>query len=70
MMFERVALAKSSSVSCLLASAVILACLPQKQTSVKLDELLAYYYSRDYKVLVGEFSYACYRKWHLYTSFL
>lgn len=31
---------------------------------MRLDELLAYYSSRDYKVLVGEFSYACYRKWH------
>lgn len=36
----------------------------KSENFVKLNELPAYCSSRDYKVLVGEFSYACYRKWH------
>jgi hypothetical protein len=61
--FKRVAVAKSSSVSCVLPLLQSLHVCHISENSLKLDELLAYHSSRDYKVLVGEFSYACYRKW-------
>jgi hypothetical protein len=41
----------------------------KNENFVKLDELLARYCLRDYIVVMGEFSYACYRMWR-FVKFL
>jgi hypothetical protein len=41
----------------------------KSENFVKLDDLLAYFCSRDYNVLMGEFRFACYRKWRRCVTF-